>query len=72
MLNWRAVSFSTLIGQNNYACQNTDQITTLLESGQKLITKTYFWPLCSKRVVALEGKANYGKLKSELLKFDHV
>ena len=36
VLNWRAVSYSILIGQNKYICQNVDQITALLESGQKL------------------------------------
>ena len=56
VLNWRAVSHSTLIGQNNYICQNIDQITAL-ESGQKLVTKTYFWPFCSKPVVTFEWKA---------------
>ena len=39
-LSWRAVSYSIVIGQNKYICQsqNIDQITPLLESGQKLVT----------------------------------
>ena len=68
MLNWRTAPFLSLIGQSNYFYQKINQITALLESGQKLATKMKFWPLCSKQAVAPEQKAEYGKTKSQLLK----
>ena len=40
VLNWRAVSYLNLIGQKNFICENIDQKTELLESVQKLVTKT--------------------------------
>ena len=61
-----------LVGQNKYTCQSLDQTTALLETGQKLVTKTYFWPLCWKEAVAFAEKVNYGKMKSQLLKCDHI
>ena len=75
VLNWFAVLYSNLIGQNKYTCQNFDQATALLESGEKLVTKIYFWPLCLKRVVASGQKANYGKMgemKSQIPKYDRI
>ena len=41
-LNYLAVSYSILIGRKKYTCQNFDQATVMLESGQKLVTRTYF------------------------------
>ena len=72
VLNWLAVLYSTLIGRKKYICQNFDQTTALLESGQKLVTKTQFWPFCLEQVVAAEQKANYGKMKPQILKYYHV
>ena len=40
VLNSLAVSYLILIGQNKNTCQNFDQATALLESGQKLVTRT--------------------------------
>ena len=72
VLNQRAVLYSTLIGRNNYTCQKCDQTTELPESGKKLVTKTYFSPLCMKEAVASEQKANYGKMKSQIQEYDHI
>ena len=40
VLNSFAVLYLNLIGQNKYSCQNFDQATALLQSGQKLATRT--------------------------------
>ena len=48
VLNWRAVSYVTLIFHFFY------QITALLESGQKFVLQTDFWPLCLMQAVALK------------------
>ena len=40
VLNYLAVFYSILIGQNQNTCQKFDQKTVLLESGQKLVTET--------------------------------
>ena len=71
VLNWRALSYSTLINQKNHLCQIIDQLAALLESGQKLVTKTYFRPICSKQAVVFKQKGRYDKMKSQLLKYDH-
>ena len=39
-LNKLAVSYSILIDRKRYTCQNFDHATALLESGQKLVTRT--------------------------------
>ena len=41
VLDWRAVSYSILIGQNMYICQNFDQLTTLVENGQPLSQRPF-------------------------------
>ena len=61
VLYWRTVSYLNLIGQISYVCQNINQITALTESGQNLVTKTYFWPFCSKQAIDREQKTKYGK-----------
>ena len=38
--------------KQNYFSQSADQLAALLASGQKLVTKTYFWAVCSKQAVA--------------------
>ena len=40
--NQLAVLYSILIGRKKFTCQKIDQATALLESGQKLVTGTYF------------------------------
>ena len=40
VLNKLAVLYSILIGRKKYSCQNFDQAKALLESGQKLVTRT--------------------------------
>ena len=40
VLNKLAVLHLILIGQNKYICRDFDQATALLESGQKLVTRT--------------------------------
>ena len=42
VLNKLAVFYLSLIGRNKYSCQNFDQATALLESGQKLARRTCF------------------------------
>ena len=50
--NRSAVLSSFLIGQSNYFRQLPNQLAALKVSGQKLVTKLYFWPVCSE-----QGKA---------------
>ena len=38
--------------ETNQFSQNFDQLAALLESDQKLVTSTYFSPVCSKQAVA--------------------
>ena len=61
-----------MIGQKKYTCQDFDQATALLQSGQKLVTGTEFWPLCSKRVVASKHKAKFGKIEPPMPNYDQI
>ena len=56
VLNWLAVLYLNLIGQNKYSCQNFDQATALLECGQNWSQGPNFdhfaqseWSLLNKR-----------------------
>ena len=72
VLNQLPLSYSNLIGRKKNTCQDFDQATALLESGQKLVTRIYVRPLCSKRVVASERKAKYGKKESQIPNNDQI
>ena len=54
VLNSLAVLYLNLIGRNEYSCQKSDQAKAPLKRGQNSATKTLFWPLCPKRVVAFK------------------
>ena len=72
VLNLLAVLYSNLIGRKKYTRRNFDQTTALPKSGQKLVTKTHFWPFSLNRMVAFEHKAKYGEKKWQIRKYDHI
>ena len=69
VLNSFEVLYLNLIGQGKYSNQiltKQQRCWSVVKNGHQDL------PLCSKRVVAFKQKANYGQMKSEGAKYDHI
>ena len=56
----------TWLVKTNQFNHNFEQLAALLASCQKLVTKTEFWPVCSKQAVASKQKDEWRQIKTTM------